>query len=308
MYAAALFSMPARKSRASGFALRSECHCNIGANATLCHFTFRKLAMAMRKSIRQLLLELWAVLLLASIVGFMGPFGAYNDDGLVSRIVHWWQLLMGAYLLIRPSIIGLNHLALKTDLPKQTVVFWGVVVLSVPLSILWRNIGQDEFRKLDGYAGLLPFSLLCALAVLGVTQWALHADKRLRVARSPDAHARSSSNEPAKSRNAFEPALKKRLSSAFVGPIVALQSEDHYVRVHGEKNSELILIRLRDAVAEMEGVEGWQVHRSWWVARDGIVRATPSGRSWALTLKNDSTALVARDMIERLKATGVLKV
>lgn len=307
MSAAELFCMPVRKSRASDYALRSECHCNIGANATLCHFTFRKLAMAMRNSIRQLLLELWAVLLLASIVGFMGPFGTYNDEGLVSRIVHWWQLLMGAYVLIRPSIIGLSHLAAKTDLPTQTVVFWGVVVLSVPLSILWRNIGQEEFRELDGYTGLLPFSLLCALAVFGVTQWALHADKRLS-ARSQAAHAQSLSDEPAKSRNASEPALKKRLSSAFVGPIVALQSEDHYVRVHGEKNSELILIRLRDAVAEMEGVEGWQVHRSWWVARDGIVRATPSARSWALILKNDITALVARDMIERLKAIGVLKV
>lgn len=262
----------------------------------------------MRNSIRQLLLELWAVLLLASIVGFMGPFGTYNDEGLVSRIVHWWQLLMGAYVLIRPSVISLGYIAVKTDLPKQSVIFWGVVVLSVPLSILWRNIGQEEFRELDGYAGLLPFSLLCALAVLGVTQWALHADKRLRAARSPAAHAPSLPDEPAKSGNASEPALRKRLSLGFVGEIIALQSEDHYVRVHNEKSSELILIRLRDAIAEMDGADGWQVHRSWWVARNGIVRATPTGRSWALTLKNGSTALVARDMIEPLKATGVLKV
>lgn len=262
----------------------------------------------MRNSLRQLLLELWAVLLLASVVGFMGPFGTYNDEGLVSRIVHWWQLLMGAYVLIRPSVIGLGHIAKKTDLPKQPVIFWGVVVLTVPLSILWRNIGQDEFRELDGYAGLLPFSLLCALAVLGVSKWALHADKRLRATRAPTAHPPSPWDESVKSGKASEPALRKRLSLGFVGDIIALQSEDHYVRVHSEKSSELILIRLRDAVAEMDGADGWQVHRSWWVARNGIVRATPSGRSWALTLKNDSKALVARDMIERLKAAGVLNV
>ena len=260
----------------------------------------------MMVSIRRLLLELWAMLLLASIVGFMGPFGTYDDEGLVSRIVHWWQLLMGAYVLIRPIIIALGQLAAKSDLPKQTVVFWGVVVASVPLAILWRNVGQDEFRELDGYAGLLPFSLFCALAVLGVTQWALYADRRLAGAPSSRPPPLPEAEESAAPEPDTKPALAKRLSPNFVGDIIALQSEDHYVRVHGQQGSELILIRLRDAIAEMEGVDGWQVHRSWWVARRGVVSAAPSGRSWALTLENGNTALVARDMVERLAAESLL--
>ncbi len=34
----------------------------------------------------------------------------------------------------------------------------------------------------------------------------------------------------------------------------------------------LLLMRLRDAIAETAGVEGLQIHRSHWVARSGIAK------------------------------------
>lgn len=248
--------------------------------------------------------------LLASAVGFMGPFGTYLNEGLVERIIHWWQLLMGAYLLIRPTILLLLHLAESTELPARSVVFWGVVVSSVPLAFIWRSVGQMEFRELDGYAGLLPFSLLCSLAVMGVSQWAEAADLRLR--RRPLEPSGPGDSILAKTQedgatHTPEPALRARLSDSFAGPILALQSEDHYVRVHGENTSDLILMRLRDAIAEMDGVEGMQVHRSWWIARDAVASAEPSGRSWAITLKNSEIVPVARDSVERLRAEGLLR-
>ena len=249
------------------------------------------------------------MLLLASVVGFMGPFGTYLGEGLVERIIHWWQLLMGAYLMIRPAIYLLIRLARLTELPARSVMLWGVVVASVPLAWIWRTVGQDEFRELDGYAGLLPFSLLCSLAVMGVSQWADAADlrfrKRLQKAPGPT-NSRPAVTGAGEETHAAEPALRSRLSDSFTGPILALQSEDHYVRVHGENASELILIRLRDAIAEMDGVDGVQVHRSWWIARDAVASAELSGRSWAITLTNGEIAPVARDSVEKLQSQGLL--
>jgi hypothetical protein len=247
------------------------------------------------------------MLLLASAVGFMGPFGTYMTEGLVERIIHWWQLLMGAYILVRPAILALSVLAESTELPARPVVFWGVFVASVPLAILWRGVGQEEFRALKGYAGLLPFSLLCSLAVLGVSRWAQTADLRLRKPlQEPSQQIASVPAPDHDGPHASEPALRSRLSDGFTGPILALQSEDHYVRVHGENASELILIRLRDAIAEMDGVDGEQIHRSWWIARCAVAGAEPSGRSWAITLTNGEVAPVARDSVERLQARGLL--
>ena len=92
----------------------------------------------------------------------------------------------------------------------------------------------------------------------------------------------------------------------FAGPILALQSEDHYVRVHGQRGSELILMRLRDAIAEMEGVAGAQVHRSWWIAHRAILRCDPAGRSWLITLDGGLSVPVARDSVARLQRAGFL--
>ena len=260
---------------------------------------------------RRILLELWAMLVLACIVGFMGPFGTYGHEGLVDRTVHWWNLLMGAYLLVRPAITALMRLAKATELPHRATVFWGVVVISLPLGLLWRQIGKDTFRELDGYTGLLPFSLLCALAVLAVTDWARTADLRLarRRARPPRRDAETIADKPPTGpagESLESPPLRALLSPSFRGPILALQSEDHYVRVHGEKDGELLLMRLRDAIAQMHGVNGAQVHRSWWVAQEAMASVERSGRNWGIVLKNGTVAPVARDTVPRLQASGLL--
>lgn len=247
--------------------------------------------------------------ILALVVGFLGPFGTYLYDRFTSRIGHWWLLLMGAYLLVRPAILLLRAIARGTQLPLQPLLFWGVVLSSAPLAWLWRHIGQDAFRALDGYAGLLPFSLLCALAVLIVTQWAENADLRLPkhgADTSPLPGSPTKTSNIAAERPPAEPALAGRLSPSFTGPILALQSEDHYVRVHGGGESELLLMRLRDAIAEMNGVPGEQVHRSWWVARGGIAGFEPSGRAWTIRLINGEAAPVARESVSRLHRAGFL--
>lgn len=50
------------------------------------------------------------------------------------------------------------------------------------------------------------------------------------------------------------------------GPILALEAEGHYLRVHTDAGSDLILYRLSDALLEVATEDGAQVHRSWWVA------------------------------------------
>jgi DNA-binding LytR/AlgR family response regulator len=53
-------------------------------------------------------------------------------------------------------------------------------------------------------------------------------------------------------------------------------------------------MRLSDAVAELDGIEGAQVHRSWWVARDAIADAKRGDGRATLTLKDGSEVPVSR--------------
>jgi hypothetical protein len=78
------------------------------------------------------------------------------------------------------------------------------------------------------------------------------------------------------------------------GELWAVEAEDHYLRLHTSRGQDLILMRLADAVDELEGIEGAQVHRSWWVARDAIADARRGDGRAMLTLKDGSEVPVSR--------------
>jgi hypothetical protein len=78
------------------------------------------------------------------------------------------------------------------------------------------------------------------------------------------------------------------------GELWAVEAEDHYLRLHTSKGQDLILMRLADAVDELDGIEGAQVHRSWWVAREAIADARRGDGRATLTLKDGSEVPVSR--------------
>ena len=80
--------------------------------------------------------------------------------------------------------------------------------------------------------------------------------------------------------------------------------EDHYVRVHTALGSEMVLMRLRDAVAQLAGIDGRQVHRSWWVARLAVEDVRREGRNVRLVLPGGLEAPVSRAQVAELKDAG----
>ncbi|WP_309644203.1 LytTR family DNA-binding domain-containing protein [Phenylobacterium sp.] len=104
---------------------------------------------------------------------------------------------------------------------------------------------------------------------------------------------------------AAPPRFLERLPLKLRGAEVwAVESEDHYLRLHTSKGQDLILLRLADAVAELEGIEGTQVHRSWWVARDAIADAKRGDGRATLTLKDGSEVPVSRTYAKIIRDKG----
>ena len=86
--------------------------------------------------------------------------------------------------------------------------------------------------------------------------------------------------------------------------IYAVSAEDHYLRLHTSKGSDLILMRLADAISELEGLEGAQTHRSWWVAKDAVETTRREGDRMVLTLKGGAEAPVSRPNVRPLREAG----
>ena len=88
------------------------------------------------------------------------------------------------------------------------------------------------------------------------------------------------------------------------GIIYAVSAEDHYLRLHTSKGQDLILMRLSDAVAELEGIEGAQTHRSWWVARGAVEDTRRTDGRAVLTLTGGVEAPVSRAYAKALREAG----
>jgi hypothetical protein len=84
----------------------------------------------------------------------------------------------------------------------------------------------------------------------------------------------------------------------------AVQAEDHYLRLHTSKGQDLILMRLSDAVKELEGLDGAQAHRSWWVARAALAGVRRGDGRATLTLPDGAEVPVSRTHARRLREHG----
>ena len=82
--------------------------------------------------------------------------------------------------------------------------------------------------------------------------------------------------------------------------------EDHYLRIHTALGSDLILLRLRDALAELGPARGRQVHRSWWVAEGAIASTERSGARSLLVLRNGLRVPVSKSFRDDVKEAGWL--
>src|SRR5579871_3715121 len=78
----------------------------------------------------------------------------------------------------------------------------------------------------------------------------------------------------------------KRLPPKLGTDLLSLTAEDHYVRVTTSLGSDLILIRLSDAIAEIGAEKGQRVHRSHWVAQGAVASVDRQNGKTAFVLTN----------------------
>ena len=86
-----------------------------------------------------------------------------------------------------------------------------------------------------------------------------------------------------------------------------LRTEDHYLRIHTTAGHDLILFRMKDAVSELFGADGMQVHRSYWVARAAVEKLEKRGRKTTLILKNGSRVPVSESFLTSVREAGWLE-
>lgn len=89
--------------------------------------------------------------------------------------------------------------------------------------------------------------------------------------------------------------LLERLSRiGALSEISFVKAEAHYVRVHSAAGEEFVTYRFGAALKDLEGENGFQVHRSYWVRRSEVVSLREDGSRLTLEMSDGSLVPVSR--------------
>ena len=80
---------------------------------------------------------------------------------------------------------------------------------------------------------------------------------------------------------------------------------DHYVEAFTTAGSTLILMRFADAVEELQGADGLRVHRSHWVVRRHVVKASRRNGRTVLHMTGGQEIPVSRGYLADVTAAGL---
>lgn len=244
----------------------------------------------------QIVVDLGVMALAGLFLALVGPFATIQES-LPLRLVYWIGVMIaGGGLLVAVELL-LSHV-----LPKQAIwrrVLATAAVITAPqtgIVIAAEILVFNHSASLLLFARLLPAVFIISLAALSVmllTRTALS-----HPAGRPAADARPQEAEPDLLAQHLPAPLRR-------AEILALQAEDHYVRIHTDAGSHLVLMRFADAVTLAETTRpGHRLHRSWWAPADAISTIAYSRGSGQAELKGGIAAPVSRTYYPALREAG----
>jgi DNA-binding LytR/AlgR family response regulator len=233
------------------------------------------------------------------LLGFLGPFGSNPAYPTATRYAFWLGLTVAGVVAavaaeavlprLRAGAVRIGAVALVSALPMTFVVAWTMSLLQPG-----RVFAPQQLPALFAAVAAIQLLIVYATTATG----AAAAEGAEGPSRAPALAEAGEEAAPA----AFPSALLSRLPAGIGSDIIALETEDHYLRVHAAGGSALILMRMADAVALLDPRLGAQVHRRWWVAEAAVAGVRTEGQRLSLRLTDGTLVPVGRTFSAAAKA------
>jgi DNA-binding LytR/AlgR family response regulator len=233
---------------------------------------------------------------LGLLLGVAGPFGSYPAFPTATRYAFWLGLTAAGVVAalaadavlpvtrLRAGAIRIGAVALVSALPMTFVVAWTMSLVQPG-----RFFTPQQLPALFACVAAVQLLVVYATTASAPAPWPAPDDAQSS-GRAPALPEPVAEAIPA----AFPSALLSRLPPGIGSDIIALETEDHYLRVHAVGGSALILMRMADAVALIAPQLGAQVHRRWWVAQAAVAGVRTEGQKLSLRLIDNKLVPVGR--------------
>lgn len=237
--------------------------------------------------------NLLVLVVISVFLAITGPYNATAQFSFPVAVAYWFILVLCGGLSANRAMLA--YVSLRPDAPiyLQLLVGAFVAAISVTALLLLADLIWGDGGSWYEWLWLYGLVLVIALAVTFVIYLVQQAF--------------SSEVSPAGEASAPIARFLQRLPRKYhAATLYAVSSEDHYLRVHTNLGETLILMRLADAVRELAGSDGLQVHRSWWIARAGIADETRENGRPVLILASGVSVPVSRSFVAAVRAAGLL--
>jgi len=225
---------------------------------------------------------------------FLVPFGT-GGASLLVRFAYWMGLAEGGTVIGTAIRYVLVRVADPSNQRPFAMAGLTAALMTPPTSGLVWLATRLAFgpQSLHGHLIELAFAVFVICLALSLVQ-------TLAAPRAPIAAPVLEKPAPAQT-----PKFLDRLSPRLRGAeLHAVAAEDHYLRVYTALGQDLILMRLSDALADLEGLGGAQTHRSWWVARAAVADVRRGDGRATLVLTSGVEAPVSRRFFQALRTAG----
>lgn len=230
-------------------------------------------------------LGLWIAIGL--VMAVLGPFGS-SERTLFERTVYWLGCIVGGGVMgtgIDETVrrvtdsFWVRVVAVSVLMtPPVTVLVWFMNHGLVGTRLIWQTLVEPWFEV---------FVVCFAVMLFRQLVWARRVVPTSATDEDPFA--------------AFRQRLSARRREA---RLIAVEAEDHYLRVHTDNGDELITARFGDALDELANAAGFRTHRSWWVAADAIETVRWLRGRGEARLKCGLVVPISRSQASQLKAAG----
>jgi hypothetical protein len=228
--------------------------------------------------------------IMATLAAFVSTSGAFGTSGISPglRLVVLESAALAVVLAELACNVVLDRARWAKARPGLRFAAVSVAVLAGGVTFSWGlAVLLEGWRRTPGVAHFVPPALVCFAAITAIA-WLV----KRPIAPKP---------RPLSAHPEFVARLPHRLRGA---TILAVQGEDHYVRIHTARGQHMLLMRLSDALDQLAVLDGAQTHRSWWVAKDAVSDVKRAHGRATLSLANGVDAPVSRRFSRLLRAQG----
>ncbi|CUH64240.1 Response regulator of the LytR/AlgR family protein [Thalassovita gelatinovora] len=260
---------------------------------------------------------IWSLMAIGAAI--MGPFGTYSVFGWWARVAYWFVICGSSVFVAYLVRVGVSHFVRDDNsFLFDTLNVFGFTLVFSPIAYgLTVILSFDLTGTIPPAWQMILFVFLVATMVNAFRR--VHRNSQLSHFAAEetgslhfegkDGDGDVITDEPPQQNSATSDCrLLERLPDDIRAPILHLSARDHFVDVETQTALYSLRMRFSDAVAEMNGVEGFNTHRSHWVAREAIRSDVNKDGKLFLVLTNGTEVPVSRSFRPQLIAAGVIAV